>query len=559
MKPKLALPPGFVEQPAAAAAGTLALPPGFIEDRRDPERERRKELAKEYAGQDVEGMGILERGLGGAKHALDRAALGLKGALPESIQRAGDWLDEKLGNKQLTGERLKQGQAFLEEGGLPAQVGNVAGDIAIQAPLAAVPGGLGVQMALGAGANALLTPGDEMERAKAGAMGAGGAAVGHVLSRALARVAKPIGDKAADTIELEARGVEPTFGQSMAQKNTALGRAVGRTEEALQSVPVASGPLTQARERAMDQWRAATREAGMPPGPAGLAQAVPDDLPGVHQAWNRRYTAALDAEPLPYASVQYQPDMRRLSQGMAVTPEQRQMAQELFEQARLTHMSNPTPGVQVTAAGAHGAESEVKTAAARYRQSQDPSQQDFGRLLSNLARDYGQAWRSGLRDPNTRNAIAELDRAYPGFKVLQKAGQRVGVVQSAGDPSRYTPTALLQASKAVDRSPGKMAYEAGQAPLQELGRLGQTLQNRLPESGTTPRALMAMATLGTGAAIEPSTLLSLAALYGYGSRPVQQYLTGRAAPEAQQAIMQWLRSAAPLAAQTGAAIARPDE
>lgn len=542
MKPKLALPPGFVEQPAAAA-GSLALPPGFIEDRRDPERERRKELATKYAGEDISQMGVLKRGLGGAKHALDRAAMGLKGAFTDLTPE-----DKAL---------LEQGAAFTQEGDTAATVGNIAGDVVIQGALSRLPVGAGLapQMALGAGASALLTPGDEMERAKAAAMGGAGAAVGHVLTRALGRVAKPIGDKAADTIELEARGVEPTFGQAMAQKGGAVGRAVGKTEEALQSVPVASGPLVQARERAMDQWRGATRAAGMPPAPAGLAQAVPEDLPGVHQAWNRRYTAALDAEPLPYASVQYQPDMRRLSQGIAVTPEQRQMAQEMFEQARLTHMSNPTPGVQVTAAGAHGAESEVKTAAARYRNSQDPSQQDFGRLLSRLARDYGQAWRGGLRDPNTRNAIAELDRAYPGFKVLQKAGQRVGVVASEGDPSRYTPTALLQASKAVDRSPGKAAYEAGRAPLQELGRLGQTLSNKLPESGTTPRAIMSALAVGGAGAIEPTTLLSLAALYGYGSRPVQQYLTGRAAPQAQQAIMEWLRRAAPAGAQTGAALA----
>lgn len=554
MKPKLALPPGFVEQPAAAAAGSLALPPGFIEDRRDPERERRKELAKEYAGQDVESMGILERGLGGAKHALDRAAMGLKGALPTPIQRAGDWLDERLGNKQLTDEQLTKGRAFLEEGGLPAQVGNVAGDIAIQAPLAMVPGGLGVQMAVGAGANALLTPGDETERAKAGAMGAAGALGGHLLSRALGRVANPIGDKAADTLALEARGVEPTFGQSMAMKG-GIGERLGRAEEALQSVPVASGPLVRSRERAMEQWRAGSRANALPPGASG---AIPETVDEVRQAVGRAYDRVLDPLPLPYQSVQYQPNMRRLSQGLAVTPAQRQMASDLFEETRLAHMSNPTPGAQVTAAGAQQTESVLKTKAAGFLASQDPTQREQGELLMRLAREYGNTWRGSL-PRNTRNEIAAIDRGYPQLLSIETAARRVGTAASDANPNQYTPAVLHRAARSVDRSPGKRQFILGQAPQQEWARLGQNLTNKLPESGTTPRALMAMAAAGGGAVIEPSTLLSLAALYGYGSRPVQQYLTGRAAPQAQRAIMEWLRSAAPLAAQTGAAVARPDE
>ena len=506
----------------------------------DPEEEAaklRKAQAQQYAGEDTSKMGAFQRGLGGAKAAWDKAAMGLKGVFTDLTPE-----DKAL---------LEQGEAFTREGGTAAKVGGVAGDIAIQAPLAFTPGGLPTQMAVGAAFNALTTPGDAEDRAKAGGLGAVGALGGHVLSRTLGRIAKPIGTKAADTLELEARGVEPTFGQAMAQKGGALPRAIGKVEENLQSVPLASGPLTRARERTMEQWRAATRAESRAPGAAG---ATPDDLPGLRAEWNQRYTSVLDSEPLPYSSVQYQPDMRKLSAGIAVSREQRQMAQDMFEQTRLAAMSNPTPGVQATASAAHGVESDIKTAAANYINSADPAQRDFGRLLGRLARDYGDAWRGGLRNPSTRNEIRQLDRAYAPYKAVQRAGQRVGVVQSAGDPSNYTPTALLQASRAIDRSPGKRAFEARQAPMQELARLGQTLANRVPDSGSAQRIMAGAAALGASS-VNPSTLLSLVGLYGYGSRPVQQYLTGRAAPQAQQAIMEFLQALAPLLAQTGSAAA----
>ena len=79
-------------------------------------------LASSYAGQDVGQMGTLMRGLGGAKVALDRAALGLKGLVTDLSPE-----DKAL---------LEQGKASVNQGGTATNVGNIAGDVAI----GAVPG-----------------------------------------------------------------------------------------------------------------------------------------------------------------------------------------------------------------------------------------------------------------------------------------------------------------------------------------------------------------------------------------------------------------------------------
>jgi hypothetical protein len=247
--------------------------------------------------------------------------------------------------------------------------------------------------------------------------------------------------------------------------------------------------------------------------------------------------------------------MRTLSQGMPVTPAERDMVEQIFNETRLKHMANPTPGVQATAAGAHGAESDLKALAARLRRT--PGKEDVGNLLLATARDYANAWRSGLQSPNTRNAIAELDAAYPQFKAIQQAAKTTGAAATEGVPSAYSPAKLWQASRQVDRSVGKGVHNAGRAPQQELARLGQTIQNKRPDSGTAERLFVGSGILGaaTPFGLTPEALAGAGGLALYGTKPMQDYLMGRLAPRSQEAIMQWLRSMAPLSGQAGAAIA----
>lgn len=146
-----------------------------------------RSLASSYAGQrDVGQMGTVERLAGGAKHAWDRAALGLKGLVTDLSPE-----DKAL---------LDQGKAFVKQGGTAANVGNIVGDVAIGAvpafraqqavvkassvlprALAMISSNPVSSAAIGGGATAAaLTPAD---RGEAAAMGAAGGALGEVGGR----------------------------------------------------------------------------------------------------------------------------------------------------------------------------------------------------------------------------------------------------------------------------------------------------------------------------------------------------------------------------------------
>ena len=81
--------------------------------------------ANVYAGDNVKDMGSVMRGLGGAKVAWDRAAMGLKEIFTDLTPE-----DQAL---------LDQGKAFMNQGGTAATVGGVAGERARFAHLAAAP------------------------------------------------------------------------------------------------------------------------------------------------------------------------------------------------------------------------------------------------------------------------------------------------------------------------------------------------------------------------------------------------------------------------------------
>ena len=321
------------------------------------------------------------------------------------------------------------------------------------------------------------------------------------------------------------------------------------------AMPLASGPLRRTREAVQGQWQRATREAALP---AGAPKAAAESVDSATQAVSKAYESALSKEGLPYASVLYQPDLHKLSAGLPISTAQRDMVEEVFNAIRLKHMQNPVPGAQATAAGAHGAESELKTLAARYMGSQDPAQQDLGHLFNKVAREYAQTWRGALKDAATRSEIAALDKAYPSLKAVQQAAKTAGAAASEGVPSAYSPAVLTRAARTVDRSPNKANYIKGEAPQQELARLGQTVQAKLPDSGTATRGAVLAGLTGVGgslAGLTPHGIAGMLGLAGYGTKFAQDFMMGRLSPKLQEQAMQTIRSMAGLGGAAGAGAA----
>ena len=166
-----------------------------------------KGLSAEGQAYRVEGAqgapGMGEEFLGGLKSSFDQAAMGLKSALPESVQRAGDWVDEKVtGKKVMTPELIEQGKKFEEGTGAASTVGKFAGELGMGA---AATGGLGaigagvrglplaIEAAGNAGWSALTSPDDRTGAAIGGGLGTVG---GKLLSETLGGAAK-VGRKVA--------------------------------------------------------------------------------------------------------------------------------------------------------------------------------------------------------------------------------------------------------------------------------------------------------------------------------------------------------------------------
>jgi hypothetical protein len=146
---------------------------------------------------------------GGIAHAGKEAYRGVKGLV------GGD-----------TAELEQQAKEYAAKPkGWQAGAGEFVGNVGMLAPLAFVPGGLGVQAALAAGSSAAITPGSASERLTAGALGAGGAALGGAipgalkLARGAARGVGEVGERAAAALPgaLGERAAERVGGRQTAR------------------------------------------------------------------------------------------------------------------------------------------------------------------------------------------------------------------------------------------------------------------------------------------------------------------------------------------------------
>src|SRR4249920_251252 len=137
----------YQQAPAAATGGPW-------------EQYDRRKKPQEPAPEEPTESGLSQFG-GGIAHAGKEAYRGLKGLV------GGD-----------TAELEKEAREYAAKPkGWQAGAGELVGNVGMLAPLALVPGGIGLQAALAAGTSAAITPGGAGERLTAGALGAGGAAL----------------------------------------------------------------------------------------------------------------------------------------------------------------------------------------------------------------------------------------------------------------------------------------------------------------------------------------------------------------------------------------------
>lgn len=515
---------------------------------------RQRQIAAKYRAQEVlqaqqapqepfnpaEGMSAFQRGLVGAGASAARAVEGGLGAVGSVFPQA------RAKAEQMRGDR----EWFEAEGRAPlgtaGTVGGVVGAIGSAAPLALAGPAILPQMAAGAAYGGLTTPGDLGERGMGAAIEGGGAGVGNVLMRTLGRFARPAGVDSPDVTRLREAGIEPTFGQTVGSAGPG-GRQIRRLEEAAMSTPFTGQMVRDRRTEALGQFQEATRRGALPPGAPEQAARSTDEL---RQAFKQSYDSVL-ADPGMRVRDLYdiEDGLLRASEAVPISTDRMQTVQRTMEGLAKRH--EYAQGTNPTLKQAHAVESELEQMGLRLLRSQDGDQQAMGQVMRNLAQDFGQQWRAQA-PPDVVDAIRGIDRQYAAFVPIRQAAKSAPVSM---EPDEYTPNVFLRALRQTDRTPNKTEFIGGRRPQQDLGRAAEdVLSSRVPDSGT-PERLMTFGAVAGAPMTGGLTMLPTLATGLYGSRGMQSYLTGRAAPDAQRRLYEALRAGRPAAAATGVGIA----
>jgi hypothetical protein len=487
-------------------------------------KQKQATQANVYAGQDVGQMGSVMRGLGGAKAAWDRAALGLKGMFTDLTSE-----DKAL---------LDQGKAFTEQGGTAATVGNIGADAlmmaapalrgqqAIMAGAKMLPraaqfiGGRLPSAALASGAtSAAMAPEDRTGAFYGGAAGgAAGEVAGRVLTRALGGV---VSDKVTPAArDLMNQGADVPMWKAV-DDTTRSGRVLRNAAERAKVLPVA-GDLIRSQERsALESWNRILVKEATPPMPvldeAGSVLRFEYDKPvtavgseglrELSKRFNDAYGALYGTRGVPvdqtFASQlsgivndakAYMPgvaddvagSVRRAQDtlmGLTLPTVTRQGGQTVGKGVVSSRIKAPvtqtvTPGREVVP------HSNVKTAlddinnaiTAAYKSGNGEKAEALSAVRSAI-----ESLRARGLPPEVAAQADEINRAYAKFKTLSRASSMLGAQKQGGV---VTPGQQLNSIRARDKTPDKAAFSRGTAPGQQQALTAQQVYgNQLPDIG----------------------------------------------------------------------------
>lgn len=480
--------------------------------------------ANAYAGQDVSQMGSVMRGLGGAKAAWDRAALGLKGMFTDLTPE-----DKAL---------LDQGKAFTKEGGTAATVGDIGADAlmmaapalrgqqAIMAGAKMLPkaaqfiGGRLPSAALASGAtSAALAPEDRTGAFYGGAAGGAlGEAAGRVLTKALGGVVSDRVTPAAR--ELMDQGANVPMWKAV-DDTTRPGRVLRNAAERAKVLPVA-GDMIRGQERAaIESWnRVLVREA-TPPLPvlddAGrvlrfeydkpVTAVGSDGLQELSKRFNDAYGALYGGRGVPVDDTFVSQLRGIVRDAKAYLPGVADDVAGAVRKAEDTLMGLTSPtgtrqGGQTVGKGIVSSRikapvtetvelgrevvphTNVKTAlddinnaiTAAYKSGNGEKAEALQAVRSAI-----ESMRSRGLPPEVSAQADEINKAYAKFKTLSRASSMLGAQKQGGV---VTPGQQLNSIRARDKTPDKAAFARGTAPGQQQALTAQQVYgNQLPDIG----------------------------------------------------------------------------
>lgn len=506
-----------------------------------------------------------DRFVKGLRDPIDGAAQLLTKMLPDGVVNAGNnlnnWLADKTGmvgrlpaggvDQQVRQNEAQYQDARGSEAGFDGMrvLGNVLNPanlaIASTIPAAASLAGRVGFGALGGGLtsafNPVTTEGDfSTEKGKqigVGAMFGGGVPL---VTGALARVVSPNASKNTNLALLKNEGVSPTVGQSLGGRWNSL-------EEKLTSVPILGDMISNARSRSMQQFdNAAINRASGQVG-AKVDGAGQSAIREAGDAISSAYDDAISKVKFLKFDNQFSNDLTQLqSMAQNLTPPMR---------SKFNTKLNEVVGGRMSGGGSmlgdtyKKVDSEIGMLAAKFQKSAVASESELGDAFAQLQSLLKQqAMRS---NPSAAKALNAADAAWANLVRVEGAGKAAQNAEGI-----FTPAQLNSAIRAADGSVRNRAVSRGTALMQDLGNAGQqVLGNRVPNSFTTDRALIAGGALGSyfvNPAI-PLGLLGAGAMY---TAPMQGLLSGAvsARPQLAQPIADAIRKGSPALVPLGAQV-----
>lgn len=521
-----------------------------------------------------------ERVMRGIKDPLDGAAQLFEKMMPEGFNSANrsvnNWLAEKTGifshmptplEATISGGKTgvegliqQQEQAYQNKRAAAGEtgfdgyrtIGNIVSPvnlaIASKLPVAATMlGKVGVGSIGGAASSALnpVTEGDFWgEKAKQVGMGAAFGAAVPAVTGAVSRVISPNASTNAQLNLLKAEGVNPTIGQT-------LGGWANRLEEKAQSIPIMGDAIAAARQSSTaDLNRAAFNRALEP-----IGQKLPINVKLGGDAVEYTYKQLGEAYDnlLPKLTTQSDQAFESSLQSLKGMVQQSALDPKYvagFEKALQQRVLDKFQGQSsMTGKTLKDTQSYLTNEIKRYGQSQDPD----ARLIGDAFKEVGDQLKQLVERSNPQYAqeLKAINTGYANFKRVQKAAGYLGA-----DDGVFTAAQLQGAIKAADRSKDKARFAEGNAFMQDLSAAGKSvLSNKVPNSGTVDRALLAGGGLAGGfvnPAI-PMGLLGGAAIY---TPQLQSMLRGAVSsrPQGAKAVADTFEKAAPFLIPGGAQV-----
>lgn len=316
------------------------------------------------------------------------------------------------------------------------------------------------------------------EAGTAAAYGGGGALGARVLTRTLGGIARPFISDNART--LLGRDVVPTPGQMFG--DGLAGRTLRSIEDKATSFPLAGDVINGARTRSLEDYGRAEVRRAIAPIRGNVTGTGIEAVERAQQQVSNAYDRALPAIMLdvPTMTEAARDGLRAAARNNPML-DPRQAAQlQQFVNLRIGNLIEQ--GAPIDGRLAKNIDTELGHWARRY--SRSPSPQDG--VLGDAFRDLQASWRDamarGSNDPAATALLNAANQAHrnmlPIVRAADRASARAGV---------FTPHQLNMSSGAFDQQQG------------EFNRAAQNvLPSRVPDSGTTGRALLAV---GAGAGL----------------------------------------------------------